>query len=192
MVMSSKILGIRDRTKNFDPSDLEIGHIFPIILSHIPNTSPYISATTSHFLDCSRPLLLCPMLCAAHSCPSLFHPMLCAHCPHPLLVPVAAVTVALCTLLVFAAVAPIALCPLLVFIAVAPVTLCSLLVSVVGARCCCHRQGSRHHCCCYHRPLLPSPIAIAGTVALAVTFAVNFAVTEATVISPVRETTINQ
>ncbi len=35
--MSSKILGIWDRTNNFDPSDLEIGHIFPIILSHIPN-----------------------------------------------------------------------------------------------------------------------------------------------------------
>ena len=44
--MSSKLLGIRDRTKNFYHSKCKIGHIFGLYLSHIPNTSPYISATT--------------------------------------------------------------------------------------------------------------------------------------------------
>ena len=69
--MSSKILGKWDRTKNFDPSDLEIGHIFPIVLSHIPNASPYIShELLAVGVDAVRPSLL-PVAVAHRWCPSL-------------------------------------------------------------------------------------------------------------------------
>ena len=80
--MSSKILGIRDRTKNFDPSDLEIGHIFPIVLSYIPNASPYIShGLLTVGVDAVRPSLL---------------PLTGAHCCHPSLSPVAVISCCRC------------------------------------------------------------------------------------------------
>ena len=90
--MSSEILGIRDRTKNFDPSDLEIGHIFPIVLSHIPNASPYIShELLAVGVDAVRPSLF--PIAGARRCrpsPSSFpvsRP--CAHYHRPSLPPVA-------------------------------------------------------------------------------------------------------
>ena len=174
MVMSSKILGIRDRTKNFDPSDLEIGHIFPIVLSLSltppPASPPQLHSISIAFTRRSRPSLS-PVALACRSCPSL-SPVSLICCSLPSLSPVTLarrshtqrfVPVALARRFRLALSRPTLCarhsCPSLVPVAVAPVALCPSLVSVAGARCWCRRKGSRHHCRCCHR--LPPPVAAA-------------------------------
>ena len=124
MVMSSKILGIRDRTKNFDPSDSEIGHIFHLSLSHIRSTSPTnlppISPQIHTFFTPWGDLHRCRMLSSLSS----VSPVALAHCSCMLLL---SVTVAhRCRLLL----SPVALALLLLPIAVMPNTLARRLAPV--------------------------------------------------------------
>ena len=152
MVTSSKILGIRDRTKNFDPSQLKIGHIFYLSLSHIP-TAPlqiyhhFTRKSTNFSLHEGTSIAITHCRCC---CPSLLSVALIRHCC-PLL---SSITVFCRSLLLLSHIAvihcwcllllPITLkftcrpslsCPLLVPVSVVR-HWCRLLLHVALALCC--------------------------------------------------------
>ena len=124
MVMSSITLGIRDRTRHFDPSNLEIGHIFHLSLSHIPNLSPYIStATFTLFTPWGDLHRCCPL--------QLLSFLAVIRCSCPLLSPV---TLTCCS-------CPLLLCPILLLSSTAATHrchtchLCPSLPSIAGTHC---------------------------------------------------------